>query len=90
MKRDENIYVGHVLKYQKDQAIIQVSEEKFHISLTSKESDFLEDMLYNVKLPYVAFDIANKTIITYEIFQQAMGAKNSRDVYITFIKMFKN
>lgn len=90
MGRKENIHVGYISEYQKDKAIIEVSGRNFHISLTSKESDFLEDMLYNANLPYIAFDVANNTIITYDAFQKAMGERNSREVYITFINMFKN
>jgi len=90
MERKENIHVGYVLEYQKGKAIIQISGRNFHVSLTNKESDFLEDMLYNAHLPYIAFDVVNNAIISYDVFQQAMGEKDSREVYITFINMFKN
>lgn len=90
MGNRENIHVGYIVEYKKKKAVIQVAGENFHISLTDEESDFLEDMLYNAELPYIAFDVANNTIISYRAFQPAMGEKNSREVYITFINMFKN
>lgn len=89
MGRKENIHVGYILEYQKRKAIIQVTGRNFHVSLSSEETVLLEDMLYNAQLPYIAFDIANNTIISYDAFQQVVGEKNSREVYITFINMFK-
>jgi len=90
MSKEENIHVGYVVQFKNNEAIIQVSGKDYHVSLTNKETVFLNDMLYNAKLPYIAFDIAHHNIITYKAFQSAMGEKNSREVYITFINMFKN
>lgn len=90
MSKEENIHVGYVVQFKNNDAIIQVSGKDYYVSLTNKETNFLYDMLYNAKLSYIAFDIANHDIITYESFQSAMGEKNSREVYITFINMFKN
>ncbi len=66
-----------------------MAEKDYHVSLTKKESNFLKDIIYNVKLNYIAFDIANKNIISYDAFQNAHDEAKSKDLYIAFINMFK-
>lgn len=89
ISKTESIHVGFVSEYKQNKAIINVAGKDYHVSLTKKELNFLEDMIYNVKLNYIAFDIANKSIITYDVFQQTDNEAKSKDLYVAFINMFK-
>lgn len=89
MSETESIHVGFVSEYKQNKAIINVAGKDYHVSLTKKESNFLEDIIYNVKLNYIAFDIANKNIISYDVFLNTHDEAKSKDLYVAFINMFK-
>lgn len=89
MRKVENIHVGSVSEYNLNKAIIYVAGKDYQVIPSQKESDFLEDMIYNVKLNYIAFDIANKRAIIYKDFQQAYDKATFENKYIAFINMFK-
>lgn len=90
MSKTESIHVGFVSEYNQNQATIHVAGKDYYVSLTEEESNFLEDIIFNVQLSYIAFDIANKRIITYDIFRPAEEDETkTKDLYVAFIKMFK-